>query len=149
MTEKLRSWTMVVLTAVFVFLYAITLLGIISTEGNHVDEALLLRLEPIVFAIIGYFFGRDPSVQTENRLHSDVRDERRRRVDAEESEKRNLVRAERARRTIEAAQAALGAGEPQVSAKGLPAALAQPSSSDHAQRGAVAAAAILAAGLDA
>lgn len=65
----MKTWMMVVLTVLFVGLYALALLGIITPLA---DSSVVSRLEPIIFVIIGYYFGRLPSVQTEKALKSEI-----------------------------------------------------------------------------
>ena len=64
-----KSWTMVVLTLVFIFLYGSALLEWIRPQVN---ERIISRLEPIIFAIIGYYFGRLPSQQNERLLKDEI-----------------------------------------------------------------------------
>ena len=73
MLAEPRTWVMVALTAVFVGLYVLALVGWISASP---DAGLLGRLEPIVFAIVGYYFGRLPSEQNEKNLRDQVERER-------------------------------------------------------------------------
>jgi deoxyribose-phosphate aldolase len=61
---------MVVLTLVLVLLYAAALIGWIKPL---VDEKMALRLEPIIFAVIGYCFGRLPAQQNEQTLKDEIR----------------------------------------------------------------------------
>ncbi len=60
---------MVVLTLVFVGLYAAALLGWLKPLA---DDKMVIRLEPIIFAIIGYYFGRLPGQQNERTLKSEI-----------------------------------------------------------------------------
>jgi len=48
MTDTLKSWTMVLLTLIFVLLYAGVFIGWITTTDAIKD------LQPIIFVIIGY-----------------------------------------------------------------------------------------------
>ena len=66
MLGSARTWTMVGLTVVFVVLYVLSLVGWLPSSGP--DNQRLLRLEPILFAIIGYFFGQVPAERTEKAL---------------------------------------------------------------------------------
>lgn len=66
MTDTLKSWMMVFLTVVFVVLYAGVFLGWITADNAVKD------LQPIVFVIIGYYFGRLPSQQNENSLKGEI-----------------------------------------------------------------------------
>jgi deoxyribose-phosphate aldolase len=68
-TDALRSWIMVVLTLALVLLYAAVLLGWFKPMA---DEKMALRLEPIIFVIIGYCFGRLPSQQNEQTLKEEI-----------------------------------------------------------------------------
>ena len=60
---------MVLLTLIFVFLYGAALFGWLQPL---VDEKMVLRLEPIIFVIIGYYFGRLPSQQNEKTLKDEI-----------------------------------------------------------------------------
>ena len=68
-TDALRSWIMVVLTLVLVLLYAAMLLGWFRPLA---DEKMALRLEPIIFVVVGYCFGRLPSQQNEQILKEEI-----------------------------------------------------------------------------
>jgi hypothetical protein len=61
----LRSWVMVVLTLIFVLLYASALTGWLRPLA---DERMIARLEPVIFVIIGYYFGRLPAQANEHTL---------------------------------------------------------------------------------
>ena len=61
----LRSWVMVVLTLIFVLLYASALMGWLRPLA---DERMIARLEPVIFVIIGYYFGRLPAQANEHTL---------------------------------------------------------------------------------
>ncbi|MGA9770192.1 MAG: hypothetical protein WBV94_14215 [Blastocatellia bacterium] len=65
----IKSWTMIALTFVFVLLYGSALLGWIKPLA---DERMVSRLEPIIFVIIGYYFGRLPSQQNETLLKYEI-----------------------------------------------------------------------------
>ena len=60
---------MVIVTLVFVILYAGVLLGWLKPLS---DVTLVMRLEPIVFAIIGFYFGRMPAQQNEQNLKEEI-----------------------------------------------------------------------------
>ena len=68
-TDALRSWIMVALTFALVLLYAAALIGWIKPL---VDEKVALRLEPIIFLIVGYCFGRLPVQQNERVLKEEI-----------------------------------------------------------------------------
>jgi hypothetical protein len=67
--EALRNWIMVVLTLIFVALYGAALIGWLKPLA---DEKMVLRLEPIIFVIIGYYFGRLPAQQNEKTLKDEI-----------------------------------------------------------------------------
>ncbi|HEU0079283.1 MAG TPA: hypothetical protein VFQ76_16630 [Longimicrobiaceae bacterium] len=67
--DSLRSWVMIGLPAVFVALYVAALFGVIDPLP---DNAVVLRLEPIVAVIIGYYFGRVPGEKNEKALKEAV-----------------------------------------------------------------------------
>lgn len=67
--SSLKAWIMVILTAAFVLLYGAALLGWIKPLA---DERVLTRLEPIIFVIIGYYFGRFPAQQNEQMLKGEL-----------------------------------------------------------------------------
>src|SRR4051812_4342896 len=54
----LKNWLMVALTLVFVLLYGAALVGWLKPLS---DEKARTRFEPIIFVIIGYYFGRMPA----------------------------------------------------------------------------------------
>lgn len=60
---------MVVLTLIFVALYGAALIGWLKPLA---DEKMVLRLEPIIFVIIGYYFGRLPAQQNEKTLKDEI-----------------------------------------------------------------------------
>jgi hypothetical protein len=59
---------MVVLTLGVVVLYGLALIG----RFPLADSSMVSRLEPIIFVIIGYYFGRLPTQQTENVLKGEI-----------------------------------------------------------------------------
>jgi uncharacterized membrane protein YccC len=60
---------MVALTLLFVALYAAALIGWLQSLPN---EKMVARLEPIIFVIIGYYFGRLPAQQNEKTLKDEI-----------------------------------------------------------------------------
>ena len=68
-TNALKSWVMVALTLLFVILYGAALIGWIKPLA---DEKMVARLEPIIFVIIGYYFGRLPAQQNEKTLKDEI-----------------------------------------------------------------------------
>lgn len=69
MTDILKSWMMVALTFIFVVLYTAALLGWLKPLT---DVTIISRLEPIIFVIIGYYFGRLPAQQNEKTLKDEI-----------------------------------------------------------------------------
>lgn len=68
-TDALKGWMMVALTLIFVLLYVTALFGLIMPPK---DVSMITRLEPIIFVIIGYYFGRLPAQANENTLKSEI-----------------------------------------------------------------------------
>ena len=85
-----KNWVMVILTMVFVILYTVALLGWLKPLS---DVTMVMRLEPIIFVIIGYFFGRLPSQQNEQTLKEEI-SRQSKKVDAAQSS-REQTRQER------------------------------------------------------
>ena len=69
MADVLKSWVMVILTLLFVTLYAAALIGWLRPLA---DITMITRLEPIIFVIIGYYFGRLPGQQNEKTLKDEI-----------------------------------------------------------------------------
>lgn len=69
LSNVLRSWVMVAMSFIFTLLYASALIGWLKPLA---DEKMIIRLEPIIFVIIGYYFGRLPSQQNENTLKGEI-----------------------------------------------------------------------------
>ena len=68
-SDLLKGWVMVGLTLVFISLYVAALFGWIEPLK---DTSILTRLEPIIFVIIGYYFGRLPAQSNENTLKNEI-----------------------------------------------------------------------------
>lgn len=68
MSDTIKNWLMVALILIFVFLYAAALFGWIKTPA----DAVMLRVEPIIFIIIGYYLGRFPARQNEQTLKDEI-----------------------------------------------------------------------------
>src|SRR5882672_1234946 len=88
-SDALRNWIMVVLTLIFVSLYAAALLGWLKPLA---DEKMVLRLEPIIFVIIGYYFGRLPGQQNEKTLKQEITRQTQR-ADAAQSAKEQALQS--------------------------------------------------------
>ncbi|HEX8090245.1 MAG TPA: hypothetical protein VF762_15410 [Blastocatellia bacterium] len=69
LANAIRSCVMIALTLIFILLYGAALLGWLKPLT---DEKMVSRLEPIIFVIIGYYFGRVPSEQNENTLRNEI-----------------------------------------------------------------------------
>jgi hypothetical protein len=67
--DSLKAWVMVALTFVFVLLYGAALLGLLKPLS---DVTMITRLEPIIFVIVGYYFGRLPAQQNEKTLKDEI-----------------------------------------------------------------------------
>src|SRR6266852_627037 len=90
--ETLKNWIMVVLTLVFISLYGAALIGWLKPLA---DEKMVMRLEPIIFAIIGYYFGRLPGQQNERTLKQEI-NRQTQRADASQSAKEQALQANEA-----------------------------------------------------
>lgn len=87
--DILKNWIMVVLTLLFVGLYAAALLGWLKPLA---DDKMVMRLEPIIFSIIGYYFGRLPGQQNERTLKQEI-SRQTQRADASQSAKEQALQA--------------------------------------------------------
>src|ERR1043166_6197504 len=67
--DTLKNWIMVVLTLIFITLYGAALTGLLKPLA---DEKMVMRLEPIIFVIVGYYFGRLPGQQNEKTLQQEI-----------------------------------------------------------------------------
>lgn len=65
----LKNWGITLLAAIFVLLYGAALMGWIKPLS---DDQAVKRLEPIIFVIVGYYFGRLPAQQTEKTLKGEI-----------------------------------------------------------------------------
>jgi DNA-directed RNA polymerase specialized sigma24 family protein len=78
LAETLRTWGMVFMTLVFIVLYGLALIGKFKPL---VDISVVSRLEPIIFVLLGYYFGRLPCHQNEGMLKNEI-DRQTKRADA-------------------------------------------------------------------
>src|SRR5213594_3024156 len=90
--DGLKNWIMLTLTLVFISLYGAALLGWLKPLP---DEKMVLRLEPIIFVIIGYYFGRLPGQQNEKTLKQEV-NRQTQRADAAQSAKEQALQSNEA-----------------------------------------------------
>src|SRR5436190_16424194 len=91
-SEILKNWIMVVLTLVFIALYGAALVGWLKPLA---DDKMVLRLEPIIFVIIGYYFGRLPGQQNERNLKQEI-NRQTQRADASQSAKEHALQTNEA-----------------------------------------------------
>jgi hypothetical protein len=91
-SDILKNWIMVVLTLVFITLYGAALTGLLKPLT---DEKMVLRLEPIIFVIIGYYFGRLPGQQNERNLKQEI-NRQTQRADAAQSAKEQALQTNEA-----------------------------------------------------
>ena len=68
-TDFIKGWLMILLTVAFVVLYGLALMGRIRPLA---DISIVSRIEPIIFVIIGYYFGRSPATQNERTLKDEI-----------------------------------------------------------------------------
>src|SRR5204862_8261354 len=90
--DTLKNWIMVVLTLVFISLYGAALVG---WSKPLADEKMVMRLEPIIFVIIGFYCGRLPSQQNEKVLKQEI-NRQTQRADASQSAKEQALRSNEA-----------------------------------------------------
>ncbi len=83
---------MVFLTLIFVVLYGLALLGKLRPLA---DASMVTRLEPLIFVIIGYYFGRLPGEETEKLLKHEI-NRQILRADAAQSAKENALQSREA-----------------------------------------------------
>ena len=90
--DTLKNWIMVVLTLIFISLYGAALIGWLKPLA---DEKMVMRLEPIIFVIIGYYFGRLPGQQNERTLKQEI-NRQTQRADASQSAKEQALQSNEA-----------------------------------------------------
>ena len=106
--DTLKNWIMVVLTLIFITLYGAALIGWLKPLA---DEKMVMRLEPIIFVIIGYYFGRLPSQQNERTLKQEI-NRQTQRADASQSVKEQALQSNEAlEEKIKNVRAALGSDQ--------------------------------------
>ncbi len=109
MTDTLKSWMMVILTLIFVLLYAGVFIGWITTTDAIKD------LQPIIFVIIGYYFGRLPSQQNENSLKEEINRQSTKANAAANAKEKALQEREALEEKIKNVKAALSIGNIEAS----------------------------------
>ena len=123
--DTLKNWIMVVLTLVFISLYGAALIGWLKPLA---DEKMVMRLEPIIFVIIGYYFGRLPGQQNEKTLKQEI-SRQTQRADASQSAKEQALQSNEAleekiknvRATLSSETAAFAATSGSHSLRSIPA----------------------------
>ena len=83
---------MVILTLGVVALYGLALIGKLKPLE---DVSMVSRIEPIIFVIIGYYFGRLPSQQNEKSLKDEI-DRQTQKADAAQQAKENALQTREA-----------------------------------------------------
>lgn len=102
---------MVALTLIFVALYAAALTGWLKPLA---DEKMVTRLEPVIFVIIGYYFGRPPGQQNEKTLKDEIGRQTQKADAAQHAKEQALQARETLEEKVKNARAAL---TPAASAK--------------------------------
>jgi hypothetical protein len=115
LSEAIKNWVMVFLTLGFVVLYGLALLGKLRPLA---DASMVSRLEPIIFVIIGYYFGRLPGQQNEQTLKEEIGRQTQRADAAQHAKETALQSRETLEEKIKNARTAL-AVTPVPSAKGI------------------------------
>jgi len=67
--SALRGWGMAALTLVLILIYGAAVTGWFRPLP---DEKVVARLEPMIFVVIGFYFGRLPSQQNESSLKDEL-----------------------------------------------------------------------------
>jgi hypothetical protein len=116
MDDGIKSWIMVALTIVFVGLYGAALIGWLKPLT---DDKILVRLEPIIFVIIGYYFGRLPAQQNEKTLKEEIGRQAQKADTAQEKKEQAESDRAIAHEKIKNTKAALGSSVPTAPTEGL------------------------------
>lgn len=64
-----KNWLMIILTLIFVLFYSAVLLGWLKPLS---DMTVIMRLEPIIFVILGYYFASLPSQKAQFVLKEEI-----------------------------------------------------------------------------
>ena len=118
-----RSWMMVALTLLFVLLYAAALTGWLKPLA---DERMITRLEPVIFVIIGYYFGRLPAQATEHTLKGEIARQTQKADAAQHAKEQAQRTAEALEEKVKNARAALTAAAPAAALRAESSAAALP-----------------------
>ncbi len=101
LSSDVKTWVVVVLTLVFVTMYCLALWGVIPPLT---DDKLVSRLEPIIFVIVGYYFGRLPGQSNERSLQGELQRQASKTDAAEQKQKGSDQQATEARANLAQAQ---------------------------------------------
>lgn len=116
MADALKSWVMVVLTLIFVILYGAALIGWLKPLA---DEKMVTRLEPIIFVIIGYYFGRLPAQQNEKTLKDEIGRQTQKSDAAQHAKEQAQQSREALEEKVKNVRSTLALAAPNASARGL------------------------------
>lgn len=112
LTDAVKSWLMVLLTLAFLVLYGLALLGKLRPLS---DASMVTRLEPLIFVIIGYYFGRLPGEENEQTLRNEIGRQTQRADAAQQAKETALQSREVLDEKIKNARTALDNGAPERS----------------------------------
>jgi hypothetical protein len=115
MADALKGWVMAALTLVFVALYGAALTGWLKPLP---EEKMVTRLEPIIFVIIGYYFGRLPAQQNEKTLKDEIGRQTQKADAAQHAKEQAQQSREALEEKVKNARAALAPALPDYSPKG-------------------------------
>jgi hypothetical protein len=113
-TEILNNSIMVILTLIFVLLYGAAFTGKFDPLK---DNTMLLKLEPIIFILIGYYFGRMPSRQNEQSLKDEIARQTQKADAAQHIKEKTLQEREKLEEKIKNARTAIKTDDQSISAK--------------------------------
>lgn len=109
MRNLVCNWLMSAMTLAFVLVYSAALIGWLQALPN---ELAVMRLEPIIFVFIGYYFGRLPAQQHERALKREIH-RRTQKADVAQQAKEQAQQERKAlEEKVKGARAALSTGTP-------------------------------------
>ncbi|HEX7176195.1 MAG TPA: hypothetical protein VF240_13115 [Pyrinomonadaceae bacterium] len=114
--DTLKGWTMMALTALFILFYGAALTGWLKPPS---DERMVARLEPIIFVIVGYYFGRLPAQQNEKTLKDEIGRQTQRADAIQHAKEQSQQSREALEEKLKNARAALVSAAPGATAKSL------------------------------
>ena len=103
----LRESVTVLLTLVFVVLYGLALVGKLRPLP---DLSIISRLEPVLFVVLGYCFGRLPAQQSEHTLKHEIERQSKRADAAQQARETALQSREALDEKVKNARTALASG---------------------------------------